>query len=252
MKTQKMANGSSCNKNNVFDSLIGEDVSEIDPSYKIFLEHLSEDGKIYVFDVPNGDHGMPASVRYEVDGLSCGDAKAKYGTNVPNSSPHRSRVGPNSKRPCVTSGMAANINVGHSFLRRTSSVKKTSAMDESYAAFLSLVKIKDGFMVIEPEPGITIVYEQEEETPAGYDELRTGSSTNEQEPLMAALENMEEENDMRTDEDGLGQTDNITSEHEMDGPASDNVDSQNVICTDEHGLVPYTESYDLNVSYISA
>ncbi|XP_062179677.1 uncharacterized protein LOC133884331 isoform X2 [Phragmites australis] len=239
MKAKKTVNGSSCSKSKLFDSLSGKDVSEIDPSYKLFLEHLRKDGNTYVLDVPDGDHGMPVSVRYGEDGASDGNAKNKDGPNSPNGSLHRTQCVPNGKRPGVKAGKAASGNVGHSFSPKTLSVKKkkkkTSAVDESYGLFLSLVKFKDGFMVIEPEPGVTIVYEQEEETPAGHDELRTGSSTNDQEPLMSPLENMGEEYAMHACEDGLGQSDKSTS-----------LDSQDVICTDERGLVLYTEPSDLN------
>lgn len=216
MKKQKMANGSSRDKNKEFASLTRKDVSDIDPSYKIFLENLIEDGSAYVFHMPNGDHGLPASVRYEEDDMSYGGTNARDGTNVPKKLPHTSRGGPNIKRLHQTSGMAVNVNASHSFLPRTFSVKKnTSAVDESYAEFLSLMKIKDGFMVLELEPGVTVVYEQEEETPPGYDELRTL----------------------------------VMSEHGIDGPAPDNLHGQDLICTDEHGLVPCTESSDFNVSF---
>lgn len=188
------------------DSLYGEDV---DPAYKMFLDHLSIDGDNFVLHVPNGDHGMPLTVRYEV-------AKRKDGTDVPNISPCRSQGGANVWRPGVTSAGAANISVGQSIPPRASSLEnKTSEIDESYAKFLSLTKIVDGFMVTEIEPGVTIVYGQEEETPAGYDELRTASSTKERVPLTTVLESMEDE-----DED--------------------------LICTCEHELVPHTEYSDFN------
>jgi hypothetical protein len=222
--SQKRANGSSRNKKKVSDSLIGDDASEVDPSYKIFLEHLSEDGECYIVDVPGGDHSMPASVRYEED-EDC--------TNVLNSSLRRNRCGPNTKRPGVTSGRDAQTKVK----------EMHTSVDESYAAFLSLMKIEDGFMVVEPEPGVTFVYEQEDETPAGYDERRTFCSTNDRKYSMNALENMIE--------DGLGKNDSIISECGINGPCPDNFCSQDFICPDEHRRVPYTESSAFNVSYTS-
>ncbi|CAM0955431.1 unnamed protein product [Alopecurus aequalis] len=215
-----MANGSSRNKNNVLDSLIGDDDSEVDPSYKMFLEHLSEDGESYVFYVPDGDHGMPASVRYEEDDdISCVVAKTgvtsgrdvninveemntsidesyaaflslmkiEDGTNVLSSSQHRNRCGSNAKRTGVTSGRDVHINVE----------EMNTSIDESYAAFLSLTKIEDGFMVVEPEPGVTFVYEQEDEG--------------------------------------------------MNGPPPDNFHDQDLTCEDEIGPLPYTESSAFNV-----
>ncbi|VAH07610.1 unnamed protein product [Triticum turgidum subsp. durum] len=211
MKNQKMANRPSRDNNKVFASLTRKDDSDIDPSYKIFLENLIEDGSAYVFHMPNGDHGLPASIRYEEDVMPYGAANARDGTNVPKKLPHTSRGGPNVDRLDQTSGSAVNVNAGHSFLPRTSSVKKnTSDVDESYAEFLSLMKIKDGFMVLELEPGVTVVYEQEEETPPGYDELRTV----------------------------------VMSERGIDRPAPDNLHGRDSICTDEHGVVPCTESSD--------
>ena len=231
MMSKKIANGSSRNKNKVFDSLIGDDVSEIDPSYKMFLEHLSQDGRSYVLDVPDGDHGMPASVRYEEDDISCVVAMDK---DVPSSSLHRNRCGPNTKRTGVTSGRDAHINVED----------MNTSIDESYAAFLSLMKIKDGFMVVEPEPGVTIVYEEEDETPVGYDQMRTVSYTKDRKHSMNALENMTE--------DRLGKTGNIISQTGTNGPAPANFHSKDLISTYEHGLVPYTESSAFNVSYTAA
>ncbi|KAL6610243.1 hypothetical protein ACP70R_040212 [Stipagrostis hirtigluma subsp. patula] len=242
MKTKKTANGSSRNKSKLFDSLLGNNDLEIDPCYKLFLEHLSKDESTYVLDLPDGDHGMPVSVRYGEDDSSYGNAKDKDGPNSPNGSRCRSRGVPHGTRRGAASGKTRNVNVGQSFSPRTLSVeKKTSGIDPDYELFLNLVKFKDGFMVIEPEPGVTIVYEQEENMPAGYDELRAGSSTKESEPLMSPLENMEEDNAMRTFENGIAQAYNIAPEHEMAGPSSKDLDGQDIICTDERGLVLYTE-----------
>ena len=248
MKTKKTANGSSCKKGKLFDGLISKHASEMDPCYKLFLENLREDGHTYVLDVPNGDHGMPVSVRYEEDDTSYGNTKAST-PNFPNGSLHRRQGVPNGKRPDVKA-VNASGSVDHSFSPKRAYVKqkKTPSADESYELFLSLVKFKDGFMAIEPEPGVTIVYEREEDMPARYDELRTGSSRNEPEPLVAPLENMEEDYTMYGCEYGLAQANKIASEHEMDGPSSENIDDQDVICTDERGLVVYTEPLDSNVS----
>ncbi|CAL5039119.1 unnamed protein product [Urochloa decumbens] len=247
MKTKKTANGSSCKKGKLFGGLLSKHASEMDPSYKLFLEHLSKDGNTYVLDVPNGDHGMPVSVRYEEDDTSYGNTMAKNGRSFPSGSLHRSWGVPNGKRPDVKAVNASGA-VDRSLSTKRSSVKqkKTPAADESYELFLSLVKFKDGFMVIEPEPGVTIVYEREEEMPADYDELRTGSSTNELEPLMSPLENMEEDNTMYGYEYGLTQGNKIAAELEMDGPSSHDIDGQDVICTDERGLVVYTEPLGSN------
>lgn len=230
------------------DGPISKDASEMDPCYKLFLEHLSKDGNTYVLDVPNGDHGMPVSVRYEEDDTSYGNTNGKNGPNSPNGSLHKSWGVPNGKQPGVKAVKATSGNVDHSFSPKRSLVKqkKSSSVDESYELFLRLVKFKDGFMVIEPEPGVTIVYEREEDMPAGYDELRTGTSTNEPEPLMSPLENMEEDYTTYGCEYGLTQANKIASEHEMDGPSSENIDGQDVICTDERGLVLYTEPSDSN------
>jgi len=246
MKTKKTANGSSCKKGKLFDGLISKHASEMDPCYKLFLENLREDGHTYVLDVPNGDHGMPVSVRYEEDDTSYGNTKAST-PNFPNGSLHRRQGVPNGKRPDVKA-VNASGSVDHSFSPKRAYVKqkKTPSADESYELFLSLVKFKDGFMAIEPEPGVTIVYEREEDMPARYDELRTGSSRNEPEPLVAPLENMEEDYAMYGCEYGLTQANKIASEHEMDGPSSDNIDDQDVICTDERGLVVYTGPLDSN------
>uniref|UniRef100_A0A0D9WGP9 Uncharacterized protein n=1 Tax=Leersia perrieri TaxID=77586 RepID=A0A0D9WGP9_9ORYZ len=244
MRAQHVVSRSPCNKNRVFDSL--ESISEIDPSYRLFLEHLREDGNGYVLDAPRGDHGSPVFVRYAEDHSSNGDAVSQFGSNTPSSSLDRSQCNPNGKGPGVTSDKAGNVNVGHCFSPGTSFAMEASEIDESYATFLRLLKIKDGHMVIEPEPGITIVYGQAE-TPVRYDELRIGSSTNERDPLMTTLENLEDENAINTRGDGLRKINNCTSEREMDKLTSENMGSQDLVCIDNHGLLPYNELSDLNV-----
>ncbi|XP_047042582.1 uncharacterized protein LOC124646520 [Lolium rigidum] len=251
--SRKTANGPSRNKKKVCDRLIGDDVSEVDPSYKLFLEHLSEVGSSYFCDVPDGDHGMPASVRYEVD---------KDCTSVLNNSLHRNRRGPKTKRPrvSVTSGRDAHISVkemdtptdesyaafmstmriedGFMVVEPEPGVSVTSgtdahinvkemdtSIDESYAAFLSMMRIEDGFMVVEPEPGVTFVYGKEDETPAGYGKMRTASSTKERKHSINALENMTE--------DRLGKNDNIISECGINGPAPES--SAFNVCEDHQG-----------------
>lgn len=252
MKTKKTVDRSSCKKGKLFGGLIGRLDSEIDPCYRLFLEHLSKDGNTYALDVPNGDHGLPFSVRYEEDHTSYENTKGKSIPHFPNGLLRASCGIPNGKRPDVKTVKAASRNVSYSFPPKRSYAKKkttTSSVDESYGLFLSLVKFKDGFMVIEPEPGVTIVYEQEEDMPAGYDELRTGSSTNEL-PLVSPLEN-EEDYTMHYDY-GLGPANEIASEYEMAAPSSENIDGQDIICTEERGLVLFSELSDLNVRFFCA
>ena len=252
MKSKKTVHGSSCKKGKLFGGLIGRHGSEIDPCYRFFLEHLSKDGNTYVLDVPKGDHGLPFSIRYEEDHTSYGNTKGKSSPNFPKHSRRTSSGTPDGKRPDVKAIKAASRNVSCSFSPKRSYVKKkkitTSSVDESYELFLSLVKFKDGFMVIEPEPGVTIVYEREEDMPAGYDEWRTGSSTNEL-PLVSPLENMEEDYTMQRYDYGLAPANEIASEHEMAAPSSENIDGQDIICTDERGLVLYAEPSDFNVRF---
>nr|CAB3470727.1 unnamed protein product [Digitaria exilis] len=246
MKTKKTVNGSSCKKGKLFDGLIGKHASEMDPSYKLFLEHLSKDGNTCVLNVPNGDHGMPVSVRYEEDDTVYSNKKAKNGPNCPSGSLHRSWGVPSGKRPDLEAVKAASGNVDQSFSPKRSYVKqkKNSTVDDSYELFMSLVKFKDGCMVIEPEPGVTIVYEQEEDMPDAYDELRTGSCTNEPEALMSPLETMEEDCTMYGCE--YAQANKVASERETVGPSSENIDGQDIVCTDERGLVLYTQPSDSN------
>ncbi|KAJ1259677.1 hypothetical protein BS78_10G174200 [Paspalum vaginatum] len=249
MKTKKTVDASSCKKRRLFSGLIGKRGSQIDPCYKLFLEHVSKDGNTYVLDVPNGDHGLPISVRYEEDHKSNRNTKDKNGPKFPNGSLRRNWGIPNGKQPDAKAVKAASRNVSHSFSPRRSYVKKkkkASSVDESYGLFLSLVKFKDGFMVLEPEPGVTIVYEREDDMASGYDELRTVRSTNEPEPLMSPLENMEEDYTVHRYDNGLELANKVASEHEMAGPSSENIDGHDVICTDELGLVLYAEPSDLN------
>lgn len=248
MKAKKSVDGSSRKNSRLFGDLISKHGSEIDPCYKLFLEHLSKHGNTYVLDVPKGDHGLPISVRYEEDHTSYGNTKEKSGPNFPDGSPRNWGI-PNGRHPGVKAVKAPSRNVSHSFSPKGSYVKnkkKISSIDESYELFLSLVKFKDGFMVLEPEPGVTIVYEREEDMAVGYDELRTVSATNELEPLMSPLENMEEDYTMHTYDYGLELANKVASEREMAGPSSENIDGQDVICADEHQLVLHAELSDSN------
>ncbi|TVU19434.1 hypothetical protein EJB05_35584, partial [Eragrostis curvula] len=220
METKKTLSRSPSQKGKLRDRPIVEYDSDIDPSYKLFLENLTIDGNTYVLEVPNGDHGKPVYIRYEEEDTTYSNVKDKNDTDFHNSSLSRSRGPPNGKQLRETSGKVTGGIVGHSFSPWTPSMKKkmkTSAVDESYELFLSLVKFKDGHMVIEPEPGVTIVYEQEEDTPARC-ERRAGRSTNGPEPLISPSENMEEYA-MRASEDS----------------DLEDLYGQDVICTDEHG-----------------
>jgi hypothetical protein len=276
MKTQKTVKRSPGKKRKLFENVLSNDDLEIDPSYKLFLENLSIDGNTYLLDLPNGDHGMSVSVRYE--DTSCNNVMDKDATDVTNSSLSRSLGALKTKRTGEASGRAPTGNVGHSFLPQTSgkgcihktkngqtlprTMRKrelrapdcpfsspakrkmeTSAMDESYELFLSLVKFKDGFMVIEPEPGVTIVYEQELDMPARYNELRAGRSTKGPKPLISPTENMEEN---AISASGLVQADKIASEDEMARPSSKELDGQDIICKNYHGRDSLTFDEKLN------
>ncbi|CAL4900855.1 unnamed protein product, partial [Urochloa decumbens] len=69
-KSNKTVSGSSRNKCRFLN---GMDLSEVDPSVRLHLENSNEDG-IFVPhpDVPNEDHVLLNSTRYEVDGTSNG------------------------------------------------------------------------------------------------------------------------------------------------------------------------------------
>ncbi|KAJ6839842.1 uncharacterized protein M6B38_311780 [Iris pallida] len=147
------------------------DDGHIDPLYKIFLEHLKEDGKSYVFDMIDGDCGLPVRVKYEEeDGLS-GNMEVDTQTSS-----------------CITSFEGRENSVSKSSAQRGSCRKsdevadlspvpynqpESPKADDDYMKFLSHIKFSERHSMVLESDSVTITYETERETPISPDSLVT-------------------------------------------------------------------------------
>lgn len=170
-------------------------VDNVDPVYKMFLEHLRKDGKSYILEMEDGNNGLPVFVKYESkDGLS-----DFLQLDAPISSGHsnfvrKGRFKTKKRRICRKSEAQSNEIVEFSgFLSNQventlvvgsneefQSCKNRSVdlsadsfknqaqcnlADDSYQKFLSYLKIQDGLMVLEYN-SITVIYEGNETSAA--------------------------------------------------------------------------------------
>ncbi|XP_020576968.1 uncharacterized protein LOC110022395 [Phalaenopsis equestris] len=153
----------------------------VDPAYKMFLEHLRKDGKSYILEMEDGNNGFPVFVKYEnPDGLSdvlqldapissgycsfaatgrnktkkrriCRNSEAQFNGIVDNM-----LVVNNNKEFRRLGNVSIDLSA-RSFMNQTES----NLVDESYQEFLSYLKIKDGLMVLEYN-SIRVIYEGDE------------------------------------------------------------------------------------------
>ncbi|KAJ6798389.1 uncharacterized protein M6B38_201870 [Iris pallida] len=145
------------------------DDGPIDPIYKVFLEHLKADGKSYVFQMVNGDRGLPVRVKYEEqDGLSEIMELDTQATPHFNSSEGKGNSTPKSCRKslCWKSDELAELSpVPHN-------QSETPPVDDDYMRFLSHVKANNGSMILEYD-SVTITYEEDAEAQTSNDSLVT-------------------------------------------------------------------------------
>lgn len=141
----------------------------MDPLYKVFLKHLRQDGKSYVFDMLNGDCGLPARVKYEEEGAfsgemdvdartsSCADSFDGRGNSIPKSSKKRGSCGKSDK---VDELSPVPINKSESL-----------PPDDDYMRFLSQVKLENENKLVLECGSYSITYEKESEAPVSPDSL---------------------------------------------------------------------------------
>lgn len=145
------------------------DDAHIDPLYKIFLEHLKEDGKSYVLNMIDGDCGLPVRVKYEEeDGLS-GNMEVDTQTSS-----------------CVTSFEGRGNSVSKSLTQRVSCRKsdevvdlspvpynqpESPKVDEEYMKFLSHIKFNERHSMVLEFDSVNITYETEREAPISPDSM---------------------------------------------------------------------------------
>lgn len=155
------------NEQNVYEDEIK------DPVYKVFLEHLSKDGSSYVFEMEDGDNGLPTTIIYEgEDDLfenNEADAKTSSG-NISfegrDYSPANKVEKKNRSRP--RSGEAVELS---------SFPNKQSEPEESYVTFINHLKFKESCMILELD-SVSITYEEEKETPISSEILAAESNVN--------------------------------------------------------------------------
>jgi len=146
-----------------------------DPMYKIFLEHLSKDGSSYVFEMENGDNGLPTTIKYEgEDDLSeKNDADTKTSSGKINISfegrdNSLAKKVQKKNRSCPKSGEAAVLS---------SIPNRQSEPEESYVTFLNHLKFKESSMIFEFD-SVSITYEEEKETPISSEIVAAESNVN--------------------------------------------------------------------------
>lgn len=146
-----------------------------DPIYKIFLEHLSQHGSSYVFEIENGDNELPTTIKYEGED----DLHEQYDADIKTSSGKRnisfqgrdnslSKNVQKKRKSCPNSGEAAVLS---------SIPNKEDAPEESYMTFLNHLKFKEGSMVFEFD-SVSITYEEEKEAPISSEIVATESNVN--------------------------------------------------------------------------
>ncbi|KAI0491306.1 hypothetical protein KFK09_025566 [Dendrobium nobile] len=162
-------------------------VDNVDPMYKVFLEHLRKDGKSYILEMEDGDNGLPVFVKYENnDGLSdflqldaaissghCsfvrkGKIETKrrriYRKTEAQSNEIVDFSGFLSKEVENTIVVGSNKefqnirNMTVDFSDSFKNLVENNLADDSYEEFLSYLKIQDGLMVFEYN-SITVIYE---------------------------------------------------------------------------------------------
>ena len=121
------------------DQTVSVDDDVMDPVYKLFLEHLTQDGKSYVLEMTTAESGLPAIVKYEKleDNLyenNQADVSAEGGDN-----------------PEAETAQKRGRRRGES-----------SMVDESYLRFLSHLKWKEKSMILELD-SVCLRYEEERE-----------------------------------------------------------------------------------------
>lgn len=143
------------NDQNVHDDQV------MDPVYKVFLEHLREDGKSYVFEMVDVDNGTTAIVKYEGDD----DASRRNKEDTQARSGDISRQGRDnyeSKRKQSRKFRSVS-DEGVKFFPPPSKQSELPLIDESYGKFLSHLKLTENSMILELD-SVSLTYEEERET----------------------------------------------------------------------------------------
>ncbi|CAA6658194.1 unnamed protein product [Spirodela intermedia] len=133
--------------------------SDIDREYRIFLDHLKEDGRSYVFEM------SPTFVKYEQEEDSCSDDSDEMHGD-PETYP----------RDSVCKEKATYRLSGRCILKHLK-LKKTTT-DPCYEVFLRHVQVRGGSMLLKLDNGIAVKYDEQIETP-------TTSITTEATPIPA-------------------------------------------------------------------
>lgn len=195
MVRQSNSNGHGSFLNSSGDISLDED--KVDPMYRIFLEHLRKDGRSYILEMVDGDNGYPVILKYEMEDTLSDFLRfdAQIGS-LRGSSARKDKPKPKRKRICKKSKALSGDIFGFTGFPENQSEKslviesceefistgngmhsqsngsivlsvppnnrvESNHVDDSYQAFLSYLKVKDGLMVLEYN-SLTVVYEGNE------------------------------------------------------------------------------------------
>lgn len=160
----------------------------IDPVYKVFLEHLREDGKSYVFEMVNADNGLPLTIKYEGE-LGVSD---KNKADIRTSSRDISFEGRDRSAAKREQSRNFRSDVGEDVRLSSGSNKQSESpfVDESYGTFLSYLKFKGRSMILELD-SVSVTYEQETETSMSSETLASEDNVNSDEQGLVPYETAE-------------------------------------------------------------
>ncbi|XP_058089836.1 uncharacterized protein LOC131236576 isoform X2 [Magnolia sinica] len=162
LKSLRANNGSNCMED------------DTDFEYKLFLDHLREDGKSYVLEMIDLECEVPIFVKYEGDDGSSDEIKLESQSSGSIAGKRRRPCTAKKGRKCHKSGPAHCK--GNRGLRRKSGKVVTCSYspdcdcktgepleDDSYQTFLNHVRLHGYSMILELENGISVKYEEENE-----------------------------------------------------------------------------------------
>ncbi|XXG47806.1 hypothetical protein AAC387_Pa02g2385 [Persea americana] len=178
--TIELSSDSEDENQNMFLKVSGEKIDarsledDIDFGYKMFLEHVREDGKSYVLEMLDAHDGKPICVKYEGNEVSSDEGeipiRSKSDEGDPQNQMNSDGISKKGRSACLgkknqeshTSGLACHgmnrrrscDKSGQSSLHSSSpdnNQKNESLVDESYQTFLNHVRVHDDSLAEELE-----------------------------------------------------------------------------------------------------
>ncbi|MQL82078.1 hypothetical protein Taro_014527 [Colocasia esculenta] len=156
------------------DLQLDDGEADMDPMYKIFLEHLRKDGHSYVLEMADDHHGFPAFVKYEDESESSEEIDIELQRSSKNISHKNERKRNGAKKFAHAEGGPSQEPVEISVSLDSESMfgAACSLVDESYQTFLRHVRFEDLSMILEWESR-TVRYEEVNEASNSSEGLTT-------------------------------------------------------------------------------